>query len=70
MQITYRCGFGGASADVPQLIVAYVRMRLGQFYEHREFVSSGGAVMPIPHVRNSIDSYRRIVNPAFQSRGY
>jgi uncharacterized phiE125 gp8 family phage protein len=56
--VTWRCGYGDAAADVPAIIRAYVRMRLGQLYEHREAIVVGAAVAELPFVRHMIDGYR------------
>ena len=60
--ITYTCGYG-APADVPEAIRTYVRLRLGQFYEHRELVAMGVTVAPVPYLRDSLESFRRSVRP-------
>lgn len=57
VSITFTCGYGTA-ADVPAPIATYVRMRLGQFYEHREAIVVGASVADLPFVRHMIDGYR------------
>jgi hypothetical protein len=63
VSIDYICGYG-APADVPELIRCYIRLRVGQFYEHREMVAVGVSAVPVPYLRDSLESYRRRVRPA------
>lgn len=60
--ITYTCGYGEPS-DVPEAIRNYIRLRLGQYYEHRELVAMGVSVAPVPYLRDSLESFRRRVRP-------
>lgn len=57
VSVTFTCGYGDA-VDVPAPISTYVRMRLGQFYEHREAIVVGASVAELPFVRHMIDGYR------------
>jgi len=60
--VEYVCGYGDA-ADVPELIRNYARVRLGQFYEHRELVAIGVSVAAVPYLRDSLEVFRRSVVP-------
>lgn len=56
--ITYRAGYGAAGSDVPEAIRSYIRMRAGQFYEHREMIIASTIINPIPFARDSLERLR------------
>ena len=58
--ISFTCGYG-APSNVPEIIRNYIRLRVGQLYEHRELVAIGVSVAPVPYLRDSLESYRRRV---------
>lgn len=58
IRVTFRCGYGNAASDVPEAIRHYVRVRVGQLFEHREMVVVGTSAAEIPFLRHMIDSWR------------
>lgn len=38
VRIRFRCGFGAAASDVPDAIKAWMKLRIGALYRHREAV--------------------------------
>lgn len=58
--ISFTSGYG-APSDVPEIIRNYIRLRIGQLYEHRELVAMGVSVAPVPYLRDSLESFRRRV---------
>lgn len=57
VRITFVAGYGDPG-DVPEIIRQYVRMRVGQFYDHRQMVQTGQPATEVPHVLHSLESIR------------
>lgn len=55
--IRYVAGYGAASA-VPEIIKSYLKLRIGQFYAHREMVIAGATIAPLPFARESLEGVR------------
>lgn len=58
VRVTFTCGYGDDGTDVPELIRAYIRYRLGQMFAQREAIVIGASVAETPYVRNSLENYR------------
>lgn len=58
--LSFTAGYGGAAADVPELIRTYVRWRVAQFYDMRAagMVLPGALPAEPPHYRNALESLR------------
>lgn len=48
VQITYTAGYGAIASDVPELIVAGIKLLIGAWYEHREQILAGASVAELP----------------------
>lgn len=57
VQIVFSCGYADA-ASVPELIKAWIKLRVGALYENREAWSVGQAIEPNDHVDRLLDRYR------------
>jgi uncharacterized phiE125 gp8 family phage protein len=57
VSITYKAGYG-APDKVPEIIKHYIKLRAGQFYEHREMVIAGTIVPELPFARDNLSSIR------------
>ena len=59
VQILFACGYASAAA-VPDLIKAWIKLRLGALYENREQWTSGtrAAIEPNAHIDNLLDRFR------------
>jgi len=57
VQIQYTAGWADAAA-VPQVIKAWLKLRVGTLFEHREQIAAGVSVAEIPFVSGLLDTYR------------
>lgn len=55
--IRYVAGYADA-ASVPQQIKAWMLLRIGMLYEHRESVVAGASIAELPHVDRLLDAHR------------
>lgn len=58
VRVRYRAGYGPAATDVPAGIRAWILLRVGSLYKHREEVASGLSVATLPYVDRLLDPYR------------
>lgn len=59
VQIRYVAGLAKADrAKVPEVIKAWIKLRLGTLYEYREQIAAGVSVAEIPFVNHLLDPYR------------
>lgn len=58
VSITYTCGTWGTPAAVPALVLAWIKLRIGALYLHREAWTSGKAIERNEHVDGLLDRYR------------
>lgn len=57
VQIVFSCGYESKEA-VPELIKAWIKLRVGALYEHRETWTAGLKIEPNEHVDRLLDRYR------------
>lgn len=57
VQVLFIAGYANATA-VPELIKAWIKLRLGALYEHREAWTAGKPIEPNAHVDGLLDRYR------------
>lgn len=57
VQVQYTAGWASAD-DVPQVIKAWIKLRLGTLFEHREQIAAGVSIAEIPFVSGLLDPYR------------
>jgi len=58
VRIRFVCGYGADGDAVPGNIKSWIKLRLGQLYEHREAVIAGTTFAPMPFMDSLIDRYR------------
>ena len=60
VRVRFVCGYGASASDVPAAIVAWIKIRIGTLYKHREQIAVGVSVSDLPgaFVDRLLDPYR------------
>ena len=60
VQVTFDAGYGATADSVPDEIKAWMKLRVGSLYEHREEVAlmNRGSIQALPFVDSLLDPYK------------